>query len=69
MTSFFYICFPRKGTLTDVGDGDGNGGQTSHKKNNPKNICFYIVFPRKETLTDVGDGEGGIKNKIKPNYC
>ena len=27
MLLFSYICFPRKGTLTDAGDGDG-GGET-----------------------------------------
>ena len=41
-TCLFYICLPRKGTLTDAGDGDGGGA--SFFKNMFKNNMFLNIF-------------------------
>ena len=43
---FGYICFPRKGTLTDAGNGDGGGQQII--KNHLKIVFFYIFPPGRE---------------------
>ena len=48
---------PRKGTLTDVGDGDGGGKSYKFLKRKYENrVVLYICFPRKGTLTDAGMG-------------
>ena len=39
---FFHIFLPRKGTLTDAGDGDGAGGGNKTHKITPKQLFFYI---------------------------
>ena len=58
-------------TLTDAGDGDGDGGEqniinisqkTKLLTTNIRSICF----PPKGILTDAGDGDGGhIKRQPK----
>ena len=43
-THLFSIFFPRKGTFTDAGDGDGGGGATNRKNSQQTILNTFLLY-------------------------